>query len=73
MRERLRGLDSGWVWGGKLTAWIADEDRIVQVDAARTEATVYGSLSWRLIRSGRGANAKCVWSRVDEEPLQSSR
>lgn len=35
VRERLRGLDSGCVWGGKLSAWIAEEDRIVQVDAAR--------------------------------------
>jgi hypothetical protein len=26
------------VWGGKLTAWIAEEDRIVQVDAARQYA-----------------------------------
>ncbi|MFT7668906.1 MAG: bis(5'-nucleosyl)-tetraphosphatase (symmetrical) [Planctomycetota bacterium] len=29
----LRGLDTGCVWGQKLTAWIAEEDRIVQVDA----------------------------------------
>ena len=35
-RDRLRGLDSGCVWGGRLTAWIAEEDRLVQVDAART-------------------------------------
>jgi len=34
--ERLRGLDSGCVWGGRLTAWIAEEDRLVQVDATRT-------------------------------------
>jgi len=27
---RLRGLDSGCVYGGPLTAWIAEEDRIVQ-------------------------------------------
>ena len=38
VRERLRGLDSGCVWGGRMTAWIAEEDRIEQVDAARTYA-----------------------------------
>ena len=31
---RLRGLDSGGVYGGALTAWIAEEDRIVQVPGA---------------------------------------
>ena len=35
LRPRLRGLDSGCVWGGKLSAWIAEEDRIVQVAAAK--------------------------------------
>lgn len=30
-----RGLDTGCVWGGKLSAWIAEEDRIVQVDARK--------------------------------------
>jgi len=35
VRPQLRGLDSGCVWGGKLSAWIAEEDRIVQVSAAR--------------------------------------
>ena len=35
VRPQLRGLDSGCVWGGKLSAWIAEEDRIVQVPAAR--------------------------------------
>ena len=29
--HRLRGLDSGCVSGGPLTAWIAEEDRLVQV------------------------------------------
>lgn len=28
---RIRGLDSGCVYGGPLTAWIAEEDRLVQV------------------------------------------
>lgn len=35
LRDGYRGLDTGCVWGGKLTAWIAEEDRIVQVNAAR--------------------------------------
>jgi bis(5'-nucleosyl)-tetraphosphatase (symmetrical) len=30
-RERVLALDSGCVYGGKLSAWIAEEDRIVQV------------------------------------------
>ncbi len=34
--RHLRGLDTGCVWGGKLSAWIAEEDRLVQVPAART-------------------------------------
>ncbi len=31
----LRALDSGCVWGGELTAWLAGEDRIVSVPARR--------------------------------------
>ncbi len=38
IRPQVRGLDTGCVWGGKLTAWIAEEDRIVQVDALRAYA-----------------------------------
>lgn len=34
----LRGLDTGCVWGGRLTAWIAEEDRIVDVPAERAWA-----------------------------------
>lgn len=34
-RAHLRGLDTGCVWGGKLTAWIAEEDRLVDVPAER--------------------------------------
>ena len=34
-RPRLRGLDTGCVWGRRLTAWIAEEDRFVHVSAER--------------------------------------
>lgn len=37
---RVRGLDTGCVWGGRLTAWIADEDRLVSVPAARAYSPV---------------------------------
>lgn len=33
VKERLRGLDTGCVWGGRLTAWLAGEDRLVSVPA----------------------------------------
>jgi bis(5'-nucleosyl)-tetraphosphatase (symmetrical) len=32
LRPQCVGLDTGCVYGGPLTAWIAEEDRIVQVD-----------------------------------------
>ena len=35
---RTRGLDTGCVWGKQLTAWIAEEDRIVQVPARKVYA-----------------------------------
>jgi bis(5'-nucleosyl)-tetraphosphatase (symmetrical) len=34
----LRGLDTGCVWGRSLTAWIAEEDRLVSVAAKRPYA-----------------------------------
>lgn len=40
--ERVRGLDSGCVWGGKLTAWIAEQDRFVSVPARRAYQTIPG-------------------------------
>jgi bis(5'-nucleosyl)-tetraphosphatase (symmetrical) len=36
----LRGLDTGCVWGGRLTAWIAEEDRCVDVPAQRAWAAI---------------------------------
>lgn len=38
-RPQVRGIDTGCVWGRQLTAWIAEEDRFVQVDARRAYAT----------------------------------
>ncbi len=34
-RPGLRGLDTGCVWGGRLTAWIAEDDTFASVAAAR--------------------------------------
>ena len=32
---RTRGIDSGCLYGGALTAWIAEENRLVSVPARR--------------------------------------
>ena len=34
-RPGFRGLDTGCVWGGRLTAWIAEDDTFASVAAAR--------------------------------------
>ena len=39
-RPKLRGLDTGCVWGGALTAWIAEEDRLVSVQARRAYQSI---------------------------------
>lgn len=39
-RPHLRGLDTGCVWGGQLTAWIAEEDKLVHVQAAHAYSRV---------------------------------
>ena len=38
--ERLRALDSGCVWGGRLSAWIAEEDRVVSVPARKAYSSI---------------------------------
>lgn len=38
-RPRTVGLDTGCVWGGHLSAWLADEDRLVSVPAERQYAS----------------------------------
>ena len=35
-RDNVLGLDSGCVYGGKLTAWCQEEDRIVQVPSQQS-------------------------------------
>lgn len=40
VRPHLRGLDTGCVWGKELTAWIAEEDRLVCVPARRAYAVL---------------------------------
>lgn len=37
-RPLVRGLDTGCVWGGELSAWIVDDDRFVHVRARRVHA-----------------------------------
>lgn len=40
VEARVRGLDTGCVWGRRLTAWIAEEDRLVDVPARRAWAAI---------------------------------
>jgi len=40
VKKGFRGLDSGCVWGKELSAWIPEDDRIVQVPARKAYATV---------------------------------
>jgi hypothetical protein len=37
----FKGLDTGCVYGGKLTGWCPEEDRFLQVDAARPYAPIH--------------------------------
>ena len=38
--EHVLGLDSGCVWGNELTAWIAEDERLVSVAARRAHASI---------------------------------
>ena len=38
---RFKGLDTGCVYGGKLTGWCPEEDRFMQVDALRAYAPIH--------------------------------
>ncbi len=38
---RFKGLDTGCVYGGKLTGWCPEEDRFVQVDALKAYAPIH--------------------------------
>lgn len=38
-RPQVRGLDTGCVWGGELTAWIEQDDRMLSVEARHAYAT----------------------------------
>ena len=38
---RFKGLDTGCVYGGKLTGWCPEEDRFVQVDAHKAYAPIH--------------------------------
>jgi bis(5'-nucleosyl)-tetraphosphatase (symmetrical) len=40
VKPHLRGLDTGCVWGNRLTAWIAEEDRLVSVPARKAYASI---------------------------------
>lgn len=40
VRDHIRGLDTGCCYGKQLTAWIAEEDRVVVVSADPTARTV---------------------------------
>ncbi len=44
-RDRIVGLDSGCVYGGRLTGWLREEDRLVGVPAARVYCPVSISAS----------------------------